>query len=129
MANVRTGKLFVLVPNMLFLQRLMYGAAYHGFTASLLVAGTEKVNGTDEGRIFVFDVTTGVTLASCGEPDLYPTDITIVGGTAYASNSAQNNGFSVEITSAVLGECVTATLPLPADLVSGKVDPSVILGK
>jgi hypothetical protein len=104
----------VLVVNDLYMKRLAYGMEYHEANNALFVSGSQCIaDGTFVGEIRIYDVATGELLSTCQADDAsFPTDVAIVDGYGYATNSANNTILRFDIETALSGCCTFETIPL-----------------
>lgn len=109
-----TGEIRVLVVNEIYMKRLAYGMEYHEAHNALFVSGAECIaDGIFVGEIRIYDVATGELLSTCQADDAsFPTDVAIVDGYAYATNSANNTILRFDIETALSGCCTFETIPL-----------------
>lgn len=110
--DVITGDRRVLLGNLLSTGRTAFGLACDKESNHLFVAGSES----GQGAIFVVDIMTGGQVATCEAPNFYPTDVAIMGNSAYATNSLEASVVVLDIAAAVEGRCEVEVLDLPAEV-------------
>lgn len=129
--DASNGELHILSPNSGYLEKTSFGLDLDTESETLFIAGTELVDGLLKGRIVALDSVSGEELVSCGvDADFYPTDVAVVGGKVYATNSIGSNLVSLDVAAALGGSCVTDIIDLPEETFTfAELDTTTVLGE
>ena len=70
-----------------------------------------------EPTVYVFNATTGDEITKCSlEGSVFMNDVTVHNGKAYATDSLVNRITEIDVDSATTGECVMASIEIPAEI-------------
>jgi len=116
--NLNTGEVTQIVDSVGFRERSTVGLWYDDGVILAAGGGPNTLSEESAAVVHVFDAVTGEILINC-VPDgggVFFNDVTVIDGTAYATDSFQNRIMTLDVESAKNGVCVLSSIETPAEV-------------
>lgn len=119
--NFETGNIKQIIPHQRHLNRTAVGLWYDNNVNAIFVAGGKRLSSDDDdqflGGMYVYNASNGDEIISCRPTNFisYISDVTVVGGHAYFSDSIKPRVMVLDVADAIDGVCTVFTIDLPED--------------